>query len=420
MKALVSQSELAGRIRVPSSKSYTIRGLMCAALASGINEIISPLSSDDTEAAQDVLDKIGVTCREDGDIWRISGGNFHTPAVELFCRESATTQRFMVAICTLVPGECLLMPAPSLARRPIEPLLKALRQIGVDCAFNDKDFSTRVRGGGLHGGTIEIAGDISSQFISALLLIAPFAGKGVNIRLTTPLASKPYVMMTLECLHRFGIEVKTSADMREYTVEKQEYRPARFQVEGDWSSASYFIAAGAVNGAVEIENLNKESSQGDKVILDFLRQMGASVEADENTVKVTKSRLSALRADLTDCIDLLPTVAVLAALADGDSEFTGISRARMKESDRVAAVKEGLERMGIAVRVEEDRLTIIGSKPAGAVIDSKGDHRIAMAFSMLGLVAGGTTIEGAECVAKTFPDFWGILNSIGGEVKLDG
>jgi 3-phosphoshikimate 1-carboxyvinyltransferase len=155
-------------------------------------------------------------------------------------------------------------------------------------------------------------------------------------------------------------------------------------------------------------------------MLNFLRDMGALVEVNENSVVVKKSRLNALHADLSDCIDLLPTMAILAAVADGISELTGIERARIKESNRVAAVKEGLERMGIKVTEEKNRLVVTGSEPRGSVIDSQSDHRVAMAFSILGSVVGGTTINDAECVAKTFPQFWDILKSIGGEVKIDG
>ena len=418
MRALLSKSEIKGKVRAPSSKSYTIRGLMCAALAKGNSEIIHPLGSDDTEAAQGVLTKIGVKIAEDEDSWRVTGDNFHQPEGELFCRESAATLRFMTAICSLVPGECRLTASPSLLRRPIKPLIQALQQLSSDVSHRNK--SVIIKGGKLKGGLAEMPGNISSQFVSALLLISPFADKGVKIKLTTPLESKPYVLMTLECLNTFSIKVRHSPDLKEFQISKQTYQPARYEVEGDWSSASYLLALGALCGDVEVENLNPRSLQGDKAILDFLKDMGASVTLRKDTIKAQKSRLKAIRADLTDCIDLLPTVAVLAAVAEGTSEFTGIKRARLKESDRVAAVKEGLSRMGIKVTEGMDKLVITGSVPKGAAIDSKGDHRMAMAFALLGAVVGGTTIEGAECVSKTYPEFWDILKGIGGKVRLDG
>ena len=418
MKVSIGKSEVKGRVSAPSSKSYTIRGLMCAALAKGESEIIHPLSSDDTEAAIDVLSRVGVRIRREADLWRVGGGDFREPSVELFCGESATTLRFMMAICSLIPGECRLVVGPSLVGRPVKPLVQALRQLGVNSSCQGEVAPVIVRGGKLKGGVTELPGNISSQFVSALLLIAPFAEEGVVIRLTTPLESKPYVLMTLECLKNFGIEVSQTPDG--FEIAKQTYKPTEYGVEGDWSSASYFLALGAVCGEVEVENLNPESLQGDKMMLNFLREMGASVEVNQNSITVRKSRLNAIRADLSDCIDLLPTMAVLAAAADGASEFAGIERARIKESDRVAAVKEGLEKMGIKVVEERDRLTITGSKLKGAVIDSKDDHRIAMTFSILGSLVGDTIINGAECVNKTFPEFWDILKNIGGEVQIDG
>jgi 3-phosphoshikimate 1-carboxyvinyltransferase len=226
--------------------------------------------------------------------------------------------------------------------------------------------------------------------------------------------------MTLDCLQKFGIQVIASEALDEFKIAGQSYQPTKYEIEGDWSSASYFLALGAVSGEMEVTNLNPDSLQGDKMILDFLRDMGARVETHLNSVTVGRAKLNAIHADFTDCIDLLPTVAVLAAAAEGTSEFTGIARARLKESNRVTAVKDGLEKMGIKVSEERNKLTIVGSKPKGSVIDSVNDHRIAMAFSVLGTVVGGTTINGAECVNKTFPQFWDILGSIGGKLKTDG
>ena len=420
MKVSIHKSKVRGKVKAPSSKSYTIRGLMCAALAKGKNEIIYPLSSDDTEAARDVLTKVGINIDKKGDIWQVTGGDFRKPDTDLFCGESAATLRFMTAICSLIRGKCHLTSAPSLSTRPIKPLLQALGQLGVNCLYQEEGAPVIVDGGGLKGGVTELPGNISSQFVSALLLISPLADEDVKISLTTPLESKPFVLMTIECLQKFGIEVKASEDLREFEVLKQTYKPAKYRVEGDWSSASSLLALGALSGEIEVENLNPESLQGDKVILNFLRDMGAWVKVSENSVTVRKSRLNAIRADLSDCIDLLPTMGVLAAAADGVSQFVGIERARLKESNRVAALREGLERMGIKVTEEEHRLTITGSEPKGSAIDTKGDHRMAMAFSILGSVAGGTIINDAECVSKTYPEFWEALKSIGGEVEIDG
>jgi len=413
MKISVHKSEVKGKVRAPSSKSYAIRGLMCAALAKGKSQLVNPLSSDDTDAALNVLRQVGVQVQQKGDLWSVTGGSFHQPGSDLFCSDSAATLRFMTALCSLIPGRCRLVAGPSLSSRSVKPLVQALRQLGVAVSCQDEVAPVVVNGGRLRGGVVELPGDISSQFISALLFIAPLAEDDVTIRLSTPLESKPYVLMTLDCLEKFGIKVESSPDLTEFRVSRQTYKPAKYRVEGDWSSASYFLALGAVSGEVTVENLNPQSLQGDKVILDFLNNMGAFVSLDGDLVTVKKANLKAIRADLSDCIDLLPTMAILAAVADGVSRLVGISRARLKESNRVSALREGLERMGVNVIEENDRLIITGSKPKGAVIDTRGDHRIAMAFGILGSVTGETVIEQAECVAKTFPEFWSILQSIG-------
>ncbi|MFC1847231.1 3-phosphoshikimate 1-carboxyvinyltransferase [Chloroflexota bacterium] len=418
MRASIHKSEIDGKVIAPSSKSYTIRGLMCAALAKGKNEIISPLGSDDTEACLDVLSRVGISVLQGKDSWQVIGADLQEPTEDLFCRESAVTLRFMTAISALIPGQCRLTSIPSLSRRPIQPLVQAMKQLGIDC-HQDKGKMIVVRGGRLKGGTTELPGNISSQFISALLLISPFAEEGITIRLTTPLESQPYVLMTIECLEKFGIKVEASRDLREFITPKQAYQPAEYMVEGDWSSASYLLALGALYGEVEVENLNLESLQGDKVILDLLRDMGASTTTGTNSVRVKRSILKAIEADLTDCTDLLPTMAVLAAAAEGTSRFTGIERARLKESDRPSALNEGLENMGIKVSEEKNRLTITGSPAKGSVIDTRGDHRIAMAFSLLGSVVGGTVINNAECVSKTYPEFWDTLKKLGGKVTLE-
>ena len=418
MKASISKSEIKGRVSAPSSKSYTIRGLVAAALAHGQSEIISPLGSDDTEAAMGVLNNISVSVIQGEDGWRVSGGNFHEPTVDLFCRESAATLRFMTAIGALVPGKCRLTSQPSLARRPIEPLLQALRQLGIVC-LQDETSAVIVKKDRLRGGVTELPGNISSQFVSALLFISPCADEAITIRLTTPLESRPFVLMTIECLEKFGIKVEYSADLREYRTARQIYQPTQYQVEGDWSSASYLLALGALGGEIEVLNLNPSSLQGDRVILDFLKEMGASITVSPGSITVRKSDLKAIEADLTDCIDLLPTMAVLAAAAEGTSRFRGIARAHLKESDRPSAVGDGLTRMGIKITEKDNILSITGSPAKGAVIDSFGDHRIAMAFSLPGILAGDTIIDGAECVSKTYPEFWDILKSIGGKVKLD-
>jgi 3-phosphoshikimate 1-carboxyvinyltransferase len=234
--------------------------------------------------------------------------------------------------------------------------------------------------------------------------------------------------MTIESLAQFGVTVEYSDSLREFKVARQDYKPTKYTVEGDWSSASYLLSLGAIGGPVTTQNLNPSSLQGDKAMLGFLRDMGARTEIRDNTVILSRAPalslpkgkdLVAIHADLSDCPDLLPTVAAMAALASGASELTGIERARLKESDRVAAMTEGLTRMGIAVREDAKKMTITGGMPHGATIDSKNDHRIAMAFSILGAMAGDTIIQNAECVSKTFPEYWDVFKNLGGKVEFD-
>ncbi|MCX6005058.1 MAG: 3-phosphoshikimate 1-carboxyvinyltransferase [Chloroflexi bacterium] len=419
MKVSISKSSIKGKVKAPSSKSYTLRALMCAALADGESELVHPLSADDTEAAQNVLTKIGVGIGRQADSWLVNGGHFHQPDGDLYCADSAGTLRFMTAICSVVPGKSRLTAGPSLSKRPVKPLIEALKQLGVQCSATGNIAPVIIEGGKFKGGITSLPGNVSSQFVSALLLAAPLAEDSVRINLTPPLESRPYILMTLDCMQKFGVQVESSPDLLKYIVGRQTYTPVKYIIEGDWSSASYFLALGAVAGEVEVENLDPHSRQGDKAMLDLLKSMGADVTIDRDSITVKKSALKAVKADLSDCIDLLPTMAVLAAVADGVSEFTGIARARLKESNRVTAVREGLENMGINVAEGEEKLTVTGSRPQGSLIDSKGDHRIAMAFSILGTVAGDTLIDDAECVSKTFPAYWEELRRLGGAVNGD-
>ena len=447
MKATIGRSLIKGSVYIPSSKSLTIRALVCAALSQGESEIVNPLISDDTIAAIDVLTKLGTAIRREGDVLKITGGKFRIYNGDLDCRESATTLRFMTALCSLIPGRHRLVGGPSLSRRPIGTLIDALVKLGVKASAEKTGLPpVTVEGGPFKGGMTEIAGNVSSQFISALLLISPFAPKVASVKLTTPLTSKPYILMTLWCLKQFGINVHREANM--FIVLRQRYSPTNIKIEGDWSSASYFLALGATSEeGVLVQNLNTTSLQGDRIIIELLRAMGARIKISGNNVLISHGQLKAIRADLSDCIDLLPTVAVLASLARGVSEFTGIQRARLKESNRVTAIKEGLIKLGITVYEEENRLKIsginafkktedegvdeiledaptaaeffAGASQEPALLRSHSDHRIAMAFAVLGSALGNVAVSDAECVAKTYPDFWKEFQKIGGEITFD-
>jgi len=419
MRVEIRRSEVEGTVSAPPSKSYTHRALICSALAHGTSRILSPLRSDDTEATCRVLGNLGVNLIEGEDFWRVEGGELQRSGSELFCGESGTTLRFMTALCALVDGESKLTCRPSLSHRPIVPLLEGLKQLEVDCRSTNGSPPIVVRGKGrVRGGEVELRGDVSSQFVSALLFISPLTDDGVSLKLTTSLESKPYVSMTMAIQREFGVEVHASGDMREFNIKRQSYQPTDFKVEGDWSSAAFLLAAGALAGRVTVEGLNVESLQADAFIIDVLKQMGANVEIQKDAISVSKSSLTGGEFDVSDCPDLFPIVAALGAAAEGRSVLYGIERLRYKESDRVKAVVEGLQSMGIETVQHEDSVVIVGGAPQGGVIHTWSDHRIAMAFAVLGLVAEGkTTILDADCVSKSYTGFWNEMEVLGMKVR---
>jgi 3-phosphoshikimate 1-carboxyvinyltransferase len=411
--------EIKGRLVAPPSKSLTHRALVCSALVTGKSKIRYPLVSEDTLATLRVLSSLGVDTYFNDDYWEVSGGDLKRPKSTLFCGESGTTLRFTTALCSLVDGECGLTGGSSLIKRPIEPLLEGLRQLGVDCGSTNGLPPVTVRGKGrIMGGDVAIRGDISSQFVSALLLITPLGDSKTTLRLTTSLESKPYVSLTMDVQREFGVEVQASDDMRAFQVEKQNYRPTEIEVEGDWSSSSYLLAAGALNGEVTVFNLNTDSLQADLKIVDILDAMGAEIRLREKSITTRKKGLNGIETDLRDFPDLFPVIASLCASASGRSVLRGLGRLRYKESDRVKVMIEGLRKMGVKVRLEGNSLVVEGGKLRGCVIDPHNDHRIAMAFALLGLVAEDeTTVLDAECVAKSYPDFWDDLEYIGANVR---
>jgi len=419
MKATIGKGAAGGTAAAPPSKSYTIRALFAAALAEGESCIHDPLISDDTEAAAGVLSQLGTKIERHSDYWAVSGGHLNPPLQRLNCRQSAATLRFLAPVSATLEGTSLITFAPGLARRPMTPLFDIFSQLGVSSELTDNYLNIHGTGGKLNANDISLPGNISSQFISGLLLAAPSISGGLTIRLSTRAESRDYLLMTIDCLRKFGIEVESNNTFTEFKVKRQIYKPADYTVEGDWSSASYFLGLGAISSPMTVNGLNPDSFQGDRFMLNCLRRMDAELTVKEDRVTVSPSHLKSLDADLNEAIDLLPTVACLAAVAEGQSTLTGLSRARLKESDRVKATAENLSRMGIRVEEAHDSLVIIGGNPHGAMIDSFDDHRIVMAFAMLAAVCGDTVVNGAECVDKTYPGFWADFKKAGGKVILD-
>jgi 3-phosphoshikimate 1-carboxyvinyltransferase len=414
----IRPSILTGSLTAQPSKSITHRALTLAALAHGRSRIRNPLTADDTEATVSVLQKLGVNIIRD-DEWVIEGGHLQKATSALHCGESGTTLRFVSAICALADGESQLTGGLSLSRRPVGPLLDALSQLGVANESHSGKPPITIKGTGkIRGGKVQLPGDISSQFVSSLLTVAPLAESPIEITLTTKLESRPYVAMTIDTMRAFGIKAEASQNMMQITAPLKPYRSSTVSIEGDWSSASFPLAAAALGGEVTVKGLNVSSSQADKAILPLLGEMGARSSVIGDAVTVASSTLNGIDINMSDCPDLFPIVSALCATSKGESHLTGLGRLRLKESDRVAAMVEGLTHMGAEISCDSDSATIKGSQLHGGEVDPWGDHRIAMSLAVLALHAEGETIiRNAECVSKSYPRFWDDLESLGGRLK---
>ena len=419
MNARIHRSEPVGTVKVPTSKSYTIRAALCAAMAPGYSLIRQPLESDDTGAAFACLEALGATVTRSDDSVEIQGGTLHSPAGPLWCNESAATMRFLMALAAAIPGTTVLQCAPSLARRPMSQLCEALSQLGAECHVDRSDGTVTVHGVLPHRASVTLPGDLSSQYVSALLLSGPLYPEGMEVTLETPLVSSRYVDMTLSCMKAFGVEVDVIGTHHSYLVPAGGYIAANYEVEGDWSAAAPFLALGGACGAVGVLGLRPQSLQADVLMLTLLKEYGASVTRDLDFVHVKRSTHCPFEVDISEAIDLLPVAMVLGATARGTTTIRGVARARDKESDRVAAMTDGLRKMGVELDIREDSLTLEGGAAHGAVVSSYGDHRIAMAFGVLGAVVGDATVLDAECVGKTYPGFWRDMQRLGVQVDYD-
>jgi 3-phosphoshikimate 1-carboxyvinyltransferase len=349
-----------------------------------------------------------------------TAGVLETPTGAIDVGNSGTTIRLFTSIAAL-NGRTRLTGDESIQKRPMQPLLDALGQLGAHAvsAGGNGTPPIEVSGGGIRGDTTKIRGDISSQFISSLLIAAPYTKEQVTIELTTPLKSRPYVDVTLDIMKRFGLTVETEG-YRSFTVPQGIYKHRDYTVEGDYSSASYFLALAAMTEAkVTVENLSGTTVQGDRALLDILKAMGAGVSMGRGSVTVEGIGLTGVEVDLGDTPDLLPTVTALASAAKGETVIKNIEHARYKESDRVAACAREFARFGVEIKEGQDYIKVKGGKRLiGARVNSNGDHRMVMALAILGARAEGeTVIGGAESVDISFPSFFDALKQAGIEVK---
>lgn len=421
MNIIIKPSNLFGSIRVPSSKSMTHRALTLSAISNGVSIIKNPLTAEDTDATERVLVNLGIKIDKKDDEWQVTGGELHSSKNPLDCGESGTTLRIMTAVSSLVKGESTLIGGSSLSKRPIGPLIDALKMLGVDASCHFGYPPAKIHSSGvIRGGKAIIPGNISSQFISALLIISPLSQKPIIIDVTTSLESKPYVSMTLSAMKNFGVTCQASSNLRYFETPLNTYKPSKIDVEGDWSSAAYMLAAGALSGEVYVTGLSMDSGQSDSSILDILKLMGAEVNFSNDFVKANKSSLLSVNYDLSDCPDLFPIVSALCAAAKGTSKLTGLERLRLKESDRLEAMINGLMKMGVEIKTNSNYCLIKGGEVKGADLYCYNDHRIVMAFATLSLVGKGeTTIQNAESVNKSYPNFWTDFRKLGAQFRGD-
>ena len=414
-------------VRVPGSKSLTNRALLIAALAEGETHLTNALFSDDSQYFAKALQTLGFDVHLDEENHEMAvrglGGKIPADKAELFIGNAGTAARFLSAFLTLGNGEYILDGEPRMRERPIGDLVEALGQLGCDVQSVEKVESgksicppVRINASGLKGGKTKIAGNISSQFLSALLMVSPYAKSPVEIELTTELNSKPYVDMTISIMKEFGVEVQRN-DYHFFTIPLSTFHSpiANYPIESDASAASYFFAAPAIcGGTVAVENISRKSVQGDIAFLDVLSKMGCNVEETDNSILVTRnSSLHGVDVDMRDIPDTAQTLAAIAPFADSPTRICGIASARVKETDRVSATCTELQRLGVQVDEHEDGMTIYPCqtfKPA--TIQTYNDHRMAMAFSLIGLRFDGVVIENPSCVSKTFPNYFEVLETL--------
>jgi 3-phosphoshikimate 1-carboxyvinyltransferase len=403
-------SRAAGTVRLPGSKSISNRVLLLAALATGETEIRGLLDADDTTVMRDALAKLGVSFS--GSKLTGAGGAFPVRKADLFLGNAGTAFRPLTAALAFCNGDYTLSGVPRMHERPIGDLVDALRGMGakIDYLRTDGFPPLAVHPSKLKSENVKVRGDVSSQFLTALLMALPLAGKDSRIEVQGELISKPYVEITLNVMRRFGVEVKRTG-WRYFDVPSRPYRsPGEVTVEGDASSASYFLAAGAIGGGpLRVEGVGRDSIQGDVRFTEVLERMGAAVSFGDNWIEASGGKpLRAIDMDLNHIPDAAMTAAVMALFADGRSTLRNIRSWRVKETDRIAAMATELRKLGAQVEEGEDFLKI--APPArlksDIAIDTYDDHRMAMSFALVALGGVPVAINDPECVGKTFPQFF--------------
>ena len=430
-------SKIGGVVKAPPSKSYSHRAVILASLANGTSKLYDMLYSEDTLASIRVCKALGAKINKTDDYLEVvgTGGKLHNSSTEpIDLANSGTTLRLMTSISALSDNEVILTGDESLQTRPMGLLMDALMPLGIETeSLNDNDKAPILIKPGYVGGETNIYGNVSSQYISSIIISSPLSEKGVTLYVLPEFKSKPYVNMTLDIMKKFGVKSlrgyylkhescdkeHQSCRIDEFKVKKQDYVACDYTVEGDYSSASYLLALIAINGGkAKIRNLFRDSKQGDKYILDILQKMGATIIRGEDYVEIASNGdLKAIDVNLSNAPDLLITVAVLAAMAEGTTNIIGVAHARVKETDRIDTTCRELEKLGCKLVEHEDGMSITGGVSSG-VVDSHGDHRLAMAFSLIGL-KHDIEITNGEVFDVSFPNFIESMAELGFELELE-
>ncbi len=413
---------LSGVVVAPPSKSYTHRALFAALLANGESRVMNPLLSGDTSATVEAVRRFGgnadLRVTRAGMEVRVAGvsGVPRSPPY-VYCRGSGTTLRIATAVAALGDGVTLLYGSESLNKRPVAPLLNALEVLGARTLSRNGKPPVAVAGP-IKGGEVVVDASISSQFVTALLMVAPAIG--LKVRVAGKLKSAPYVDVTLKVLEAFGARYSRSNDGKVIEVEGRGYVPTRYEVPGDYSSTAFIMAAAALAGEVVIKGLSLNDPQGDKAVLSFLQAMGAEVRVSGDAVRVASTDvLKGVTVDCSDTPDLVPVLAALAPHAKGVTKVVGAEHLAFKETNRLATLTRNLKALGIEAYPTEDGIVVRGGRVRGGAVHSFGDHRVAMAMAVTALRAEGpVVIDGAECVADSYPSFFDDLRSLGVRVEV--
>lgn len=402
---------------VPGSKSIANRALVCAALAEGTSVLRGVAPGDDTAAMLEAIEALGAGVGTTGDVATVAGtgGSLRPGPARLDARLAGTTSRFVTALAALGPGPYLVDGLPPLRARPMADLHRALAELGarLDAGERRGHLPVTVRGGGLRGGRIELPGDVTSQYVTALMLIGPYLAEGLEVALTSPLVSRPYLEITRAVMADFGCD-EVEVGERSVRVGPGRYRAGDHRIETDASSASYAWAAAAVcGGSVTVEGIGEGALQGDAAFAEVLGRMGCEVERTATATTVRRTgELHGIELDMADISDTVPTLAAVAPFADSPTRITGIGFIRRKESDRIGDVVAELRRCGVEADEEPDGMVIRPGTPHGARVETHHDHRLAMAFALVGLAVPGMRIADPGVVAKSWPAYWDMIREL--------